>query len=147
MYDIEINIPALCAELIDEAIINDRSRSDESGQPIVAAHAPDTTLEDFFTRILAGVASEVLTVVKPRVAAYRITTVSIHYGIRRWDDITPDTAATLVKDALKAGLLTYWYAAQDAQLYPVYAARYAASLDELKCKAAGSVAERPYRML
>lgn len=147
MYDIEINIPALCAEAIDEAIINDRSRSDESGQPIAAAHAPDTTLEDYFTRILAGIASDVLTAIKPRVAAYRTNTVSIRYGIGRWDGIPPDTAATLVKDALKAGLLTYWYAAQDAQLYPVYAARYAASLDNLKYKAAGFVAERPYRML
>ncbi len=147
MYEIEINIPALCAEVTDDAVIDDRNRKDESGQPIAADHAPDTTLEDFFTRILAGVASDVLTAIKPRIEAYRITSVFIHYRIGHWSGVSPDRAATLIKDALKVGLLTYWYATQDTQLYPVYAARYAASLDNLKYEAAGSVAERPYRMI
>ena len=64
-----------------------------------------------------------------------------------FSNMAPEATAIRIKDALKFGMLMWWYGGKDAPLFQYYQILFGNALDDLRSKLIGSHTERPYRML
>ena len=145
--DIRIDIPLLFGECVDQTLIDARDRTTEAGVPAAGEVAMDRTLADVFTLNLESVAVQVYRRIRGETEIFRFVPPVVFFRLREIGAQERGAAAVLVRDALKYGMLCWWYGSRDAGLYRLWAARYESALSDLKTAVSGTFARRPYSLL
>lgn len=146
MYEVRIDIPALFAECIDQTLLDYRNRVNERGQDMAEAETLEPSLADIFTVNLRSMAAALQLVLRRVSAECWFHPPELIYRLREIEGVANDTLAVTVKDALKYGMLCWWYKSRDGQLYQLYTLEYDKAEGALRREIIGSHMERPYRM-
>ena len=126
-FDVKIDCRALFNECVDQTLLDYRNRTTEAGQSMTATHTLELSLLDAFM--------------------FNFIPDLLLFRMRDILDMAPEATAIRIKDALKFGMLMWWYGGKDAPLFQYYQILFGNALDDLRSKLIGSHTERPYRML
>lgn len=145
MFDVTINIGDLFGECMDQTLLDYRERTAESGQSITTTHTMEGTLEDIFRTNLRSVAGAVASTISAGVLGCHFGSENVFFRLKHIHGVPLDIAGSLIKDALKYGMLCWWYKSRDVQLYQFYALEYDNALSDIRRKVIGTHTSRPYR--
>lgn len=146
-FDVTIDCRALFNECVDQTLIDYRNRTTEAGQSMTATHALELSLLDAFMVNLQSVAETLRAQISKNVGLLLFIPDLLQYRLCDIDGITPEGAAIRIKDALKYGMLAWWYGGKEATLFQYYQVLFENVLTDLRSKTIGTHTERPYRML
>lgn len=146
-FDVTIDCRALFNECVDQTLIDYRNRTTEAGQSMTATHTLELSLLDAFMANLQSMAEALRAQISNNVERLLFVPDLLLYRLHDINDITPEGAAIRIKDALKYGMLAWWYGGKDAPLFQYYQVLFENALSDLRSKTIGTHTERPYRML
>lgn len=146
-FEVRIDCGALFNECIDQTLIDNRARTTQTGQSITAALALEPSLRDTFLTHLQTVAEALRARIACNVAGMLCIPDLMILRLDAANGPGAEPTAMRIKDALKCGMLAWWYGGKDAPLFQYYQARFENELDELRSTLIGTHTQRPYRML
>ena len=146
-FDVTIDCRALFNECVDQTLIDYRNRTTEAGQSMTVTHTLELSLLDAFMVNLQSVAEALRARISKNVKRLLFIPDLLLFRMRDILDMAPEATAIRIKDALKFGMLMWWYGGKDAPLFQYYQILFGNALDDLRSKLIGSHTERPYRML
>ena len=115
-FDVKIDCMALFNECMDQTLIDYRNRTTETGQSIAATHTLDRSLLDTFYVNLHSVSKALRTALRKQVCEVLFIPDLLQYRMYLDPGIPPESIAVEVKDALKYGMLCWWYGGRDIPL-------------------------------
>lgn len=116
-FDVKIDCMALFNECMDQTLIDYRNRTTETGQSIAATHTLDRSLLDTFYVNLHSVSKALRTALRKQVCEVLFIPDLLQYRMYLDPGIPPESIAVEVKDALKYGMLCWWYGGRDIPLF------------------------------
>lgn len=146
-FDVKIDCRALFNECVDQTLLDYRNRMTEAGQSMAATHTLELSLLDAFMVNLQSVAEALRAHISKNADRLLFIPDLLLFRMHDIFDMGPEATAIRIKDALKFGMLAWWYGGKDAPLFQYYQARFENALGDLRTKSIGSHTERPYRML
>ena len=146
-FDVKIDCRALFNECVDQTLLDYRNCTTEAGQSMTATHTLELSLLDAFMFNLQSVAEALRARISKNVERLLFIPDLLLFRMRDILDMAPEATAIRIKDALKFGMLMWWYGGKDAPLFQYYQILFGNALDDLRSKLIGSHTERPYRML
>ena len=146
-FDVKIDCMALFNECMDQTLIDYRNRTTETGQSIAAAHTLDRSLLDTFYVNLHSVSKALRTALRKQVCEVLFIPDLLQYRVYLDPGIPPESIAVEVKDALKYGMLCWWYGGRDIPLFQLYRSLYETTVERLRDQIRSTHTERPYRIL
>ena len=114
---------------------------------MTATHKLELSLLDAFIFNIKSVAEALRARISKNVERLLFIPDLLLFRMRDILDMAPEATAIRIKDALKFGMLMWWYGGKDAPLFQYYQILFGNALDDLRSKLIGSHTERPYRML
>lgn len=126
---------------------NYRNRTTETGQSIAATHTLDRSLLDTFYVNLHSVSKALRTALRKQVCEVLFIPDLLQYRVYLDPGIPPESIAVEVKDALKYGMLCWWYGGRDIPLFQLYRSLYETTVERLRDQIRSTHTERPYRIL
>ena len=127
--------------------IDYRNRTTETGQSIAATHTLDRSLLDTFYVNLHSVSKALRTALRKQVCEVLFIPDLLQYRVYLDPGIPPESIAVEVKDALKYGMLCWWYGGRDIPLFQLYRSLYETTVERLRDQIRSTHTERPYRIL
>ena len=134
-------------ECMDQTLIDYRNRTTETGQSIAATHTLDRSLLDTFYVNLHSVSEALRTALRKQVCEVLFIPDLLQYRVYLDPGIPPESIAVEVKDALKYGMLCWWYGGRDIPLFQLYRSLYETTVERLRDQIRSTHTERPYRIL
>ena len=118
-FDVKIDCMALFNECMDQTLIDYRNRTTETGQSIAATHTLDRSLLDTFYVNLHSVSKALRTALRKQVCEVLFIPDLLQYRVYLDPGIPPESIAVEVKDALKYGMLCWWYGGRAVPTLPL----------------------------
>lgn len=146
MFDVKIDWGDLFRECMDQTLIDYRERVTGEGQPIATTHTMDHSLGDIFRVQLRSVAAVVYIAIRAGALFYHFAPWGVTYRMKDVEGVPYDVIGVLVKDALKYGMLAWWYKSRDVPLFQFYTQEHDKTIADIHGKITGSYALRPYRL-
>ena len=116
-FDVKIDCRALFNECVDQTLLDYRNRTTEAGQSMTATHTLELSLLDAFMFNLQSVAEALRARISKNVERLLFIPDLLLFRMRDILDMAPEATAIRIKDALKFGMLMWWYGGKDAPLF------------------------------
>lgn len=113
-FDVKIDCRALFNECVDQTLLDYRNRTTEAGQSMTATHTLELSLLDAFMFNLQSVAEALRARISKNVERLLFIPDLLLFRMRDILDMAPEATAIRIKDALKFGMLMWWYGGKDA---------------------------------
>ena len=126
-FDVKIDCRALFNECVDQTLLDYRNRTTEAGQSMTATHTLELSLLDAFMFNLQSVAEALRARISKNVERLLFIPDLLLFRMRDILDMAPEATAIRIKDALKFGMLMWWYGGKDAPLFQSVPARNSSS--------------------
>ena len=120
---------------------HDRNRTIHRGDAYARA------LRDTFYVNLHSVSKALRTALRKQVCEVLFIPDLLQYRMYLDPGIPPESIAVEVKDALKYGMLCWWYGGRDIPLFQLYRSLYETTVERLRDQIRSTHTERPYRIL
>lgn len=146
-FEVRIDCLALFNECMETTLLDYRNRTTESGRSMAATHTLEESFYDSFTMQVRSVAEAVRASMMKHVELLLFLPDLLLYRLREMADMTQQGAALRIKDALKYGMLAWWYAGKDAPLFQYYQTLSETALEELRYRTLGTHTQRPSWLL
>lgn len=108
-FDVKIDCRALFNECVDQTLLDYRNRTTEAGQSMTATHTLELSLLDAFMVNLQSVAEALRARISKNVERLLFIPDLLLFRMRDILDMAPEATAIRIKDALKFGMLMWWY--------------------------------------
>ena len=115
-FDVKIDCRALFNECVDQTLLDYRNRTTEAGQSMTATHTLELSLLDAFMFNLQSVAEALRARISKNVERLLFIPDLLLFRMRDILDMAPEATAIRIKDALKFGMLMWWYGGKDASM-------------------------------
>lgn len=113
-------------------------RGDAYARPVAARYV---------LRHLHSVSKALRTALRKQVCEVLFIPDLLQYRMYLDPGIPPESIAVEVKDALKYGMLCWWYGGRDIPLFQLYRSLYETTVERLRDQIRSTHTERPYRIL